>query len=104
MGQAMFAEFYGTFLICFAMLAVMVSDKGAVPDFGPFVVGGCVIAAGYAFGPLSGGFFNPAIVIGDAVGSKLQVVYTLPPGLYLLGEMLGGILAGAVFRMFTHRH
>lgn len=100
--QAMFAEFYGTFLISFAMVVVMLS-KDAVPDFGPFVVGGCVIAAGYAFGPLSGGFFNPAIVIGDAVGSKLQVVYTLPPGLYLLGEMLGGILAGAVFRLFTHK-
>jgi aquaporin Z len=100
--QAMFAEFYGTFLISFAMVVVMLS-KDAVPDFGPFVVGGCVIAAGYAFGPLSGGFFNPAIVIGDAVGSKLQVVYTLPPGLYLLGEMLGGVLAGAVFRLFTHK-
>jgi aquaporin Z len=98
----MFAEFYGTFLICFAMVVVMLSKDGN-PEFGPFVVGGCVIAAGYAFGPLSGGFFNPAIVIGDAVGSKLQVIYTMPPLLYVLGQLLGGVLAGIVFRLFTHK-
>jgi len=100
--QAMFAEFYGTFLICFTMVVVRLSKK-AVPEFGPFVVGGCVIAAGYAFGPLSGGYFNPAIVLGDAVGSKLQVIYTMPPLLYVFGQLLGGILAGAVFRLFTHK-
>jgi aquaporin Z len=99
--QATFAEFYGTFLICFAMLVVMLSKKDPNPEFGPFVVGGCVIAAGYAFGPLSGGFFNPAIVAGDAVGSKLQFIYTLPPVLYVAGQLFGGILAGVVFR-FTH--
>jgi aquaporin Z len=101
--QAMFAEFYGTFLICYAMVVVMLSTKGAVPEFGPFVVGGCVIAAGYAFGALSGGFFNPAIVLGNAVGSKFQVIYTFSPLMYVCGQLLGGLLAGAVFRFFTHK-
>jgi len=101
--QAMFAEFYGTFLICYVMVVVMLSKKGSGIQFGPFAVGGCVIAAGYAFGTLSGGFFNPAIVLGDAVGSKFQVVYTLPPLLYVCGQLLGGLLAGAVFRLFTHK-
>lgn len=101
--QAMFAEFYGTFLICYVMVVVMLSKRGSVTQFGPFAVGGCVIAAGYAFGTLSGGFFNPAIVLGDAVGSKFQVVYTLPPLLYVSGQLLGGMLAGAVFRLFTHK-
>jgi aquaporin Z len=99
--QAMFAEFYGSFLICFAMLVMMMS-KDQKSDFGPFVVGGCVIAAGYAFGPLSGAIFNPAIVLSSAVLSKLEALYTLPPLLYVLGQLLGGASAGLIFRFVTH--
>lgn len=99
--QAMFAEFYGSFLICFAMLVMMMS-KEQKSDFGPFVVGGCVIAAGYAFGPLSGAIFNPAVAVSSAVLSKLQALYTLAPVLYLLGQVLGGVAAGVVFRFVTH--
>lgn len=101
--QAMFAEFYGTFLICYVMMTVMLSKRSSGVQFGPFAVGGCVIAAGYAFGTLSGGYFNPATTLGDAIGSKFEVAYTLPPVLYVCGQLIGGLLAGAVFRLFTHK-
>merc|ERR1711988_1452570 len=103
LGQAFFAEVFGTFLLCYGILC-MASIAEPVKEYTAFAIGGCIIAAGYAFGPLSGGVLNPAVTIANSVFFKLSVLYTMPPLTYLLGECLGGVLAAAVFRLVTHVH
>jgi glycerol uptake facilitator-like aquaporin len=46
-------------------------------------------------GPISGGAMNPARFLGPAIVNASQLQYTW---LYLIGELLGGLLAGAVWR------
>merc|ERR1711879_525659 len=82
----------------------MASVTEPLKEYTAFAIGGCIIAAGYAFGPLSGGLLNPAVTIGNAVCYKLSFLYTLAPLTYLLAQMLGGALAAAIFKFVTHGH
>lgn len=103
LGQAFFAETFGTFLLCYGVLC-MASVAKPVTEYVAFAIGGCIIAAGYAFGPLSGGLLNPAVTIANSVYNKLSFVYTMPPLTYLLAQVAGGVLAAVIFRFLTHTH
>merc|ERR1712078_368074 len=57
LGQAFFAETFGTFLYCFVVICVATTFT-PLKEFKAFAIGCTFIAGGYAFGPLSGGVLN----------------------------------------------
>lgn len=103
LGQAFFAETFGTFLYCYVVLCVA-TTYNPLKEFKAFAIGCTFIAGGYAFGPLSGGLLNPAVTVADCV-VRLQVL-TAPinTAMYISAELFGGALAAVVFRYVTHKH
>jgi glycerol uptake facilitator-like aquaporin len=102
-GQAFFAETFGTFLFCYVVICVNTTFH-PLKEFKALAVGGTYIAGGYAFGPLSGGILNPAITIAACVLNLTAVENPRVPLLFVLGELLGGVLAVVVFKFLTHPH
>jgi len=102
--QAFFAETFGTFFLCFVVLAIA-SPSVSTPlkNYGAFCVGGAIIAAGSSFGSISGGLLNPAVTLCNSIGT-LQFFQETLPIIYVGGQCLGGVLAGLVFRFVTHGH
>jgi len=102
-GQAFFAETFATFLFCFVVLCVSTTFT-PLKEFKGLAIGACYIAAGYAFGPLSGGVVNPAITLATCIVSATPFTRPAVPLLYVAAELLGGVLAAVVFRFVTHVH
>lgn len=102
--QSFFAETFGTFFLCFVVLAIA-SPSVSTPlkNYGAFCVGGAIIAAGSSFGSISGGLLNPAVTLCNSIGT-LQFFQDTLPIIYVGGQCLGGVLAGLVFRFVTHGH
>lgn len=97
------AEAFGTCLLVFgiagtALFSASVSGPdGAAPGIG-FV--GVALAAGlaltvgaYAFGPVSGGHFNPAVTVGLAAAGRFP--WRAAPA-YLLAQLVGAVVATTV--------
>lgn len=88
------AEVIGTFILVFggvgtAVLAgTHVGFQGVALAFGLTVVVGA-----YAFGPVSGGHFNPAVTIGLATAGRFA--WKDVPG-YVIAQIFGGILASSL--------
>merc|ERR1712166_737467 len=102
-GQAFFAETFGTFLFCYVVICVSTTFR-PLKEFRGLVIGCAYIAGGYAFGPLSGGILNPAITIAACVLNLSAVTNPRVPLLFVFGELLGGVLAVVVFKFLTHPH
>ena len=96
------AEVAGTFLLVFGLIgaALLTSpgSNGAADQPGTGLLGVAValglavIAGGYAFGPISGGHFNPAVTVGVAIAGRLP--WRLVP-LYLAAQFVGAIAGAA---------
>jgi aquaporin Z len=92
------AEFIGTFWLVFggcgsavlaaAFPALGIGFAGVALAFGLTVLTGV-----YAFGPISGGHFNPAVSIGLWAGGRFPAARL--PG-YIAAQVAGGIIAAAV--------
>jgi MIP family channel proteins len=88
-------EGLGAFLLVLVILAVAMNPR-ARQEWAPWAIGGTLGFLVMIFGPLTGGSFNPArwfgpALIGDGLdGSDLLV--------YVLGPLVGAILAVAVYR------
>jgi aquaporin Z len=92
------AEFLGTFWLTFggcgsAVLAAAFPGVGIGLLGVSLAFGLTVVTGAYAFGPISGGHFNPAVSIGLAVGKRFP--FSGLPG-YILSQVLGAIAAAAV--------
>lgn len=91
--QGMIVEAIGTFCLVLVILAAVFSKK-SFKDWAPLAIGttlGFIVMVG---GPLTGGAFNPARWFGPAlVGNEWGGVWP-----YLLGPIVGSLLAAAVFR------
>jgi glycerol uptake facilitator len=91
--QGMIVEGIGTFCLVLVILAAVYSRK-SVKDWAPLAIGttlGFIVMVG---GPLTGGSFNPARWFGPAlVSGEWGDVWP-----YLLGPILGSLLAAAVYR------
>jgi MIP family channel proteins len=91
--QGMIVEGIGTFCLVLVILAAVYSRK-SVKDWAPLAIGttlGFIVMTG---GPLTGGSFNPARWFGPAlVGNEWGGVWP-----YLLGPIVGALLAAAVYR------
>ena len=64
-------------------------------SFYGLAIGFTVAAGAFSGGPISGGAFNPAVGLGP---NLVNGRYDLLP-LYLIGPLVGGALAGVVFRV-----
>jgi MIP family channel proteins len=86
-------EAVGTFCLVLVILAAVYSKK-SVKDWAPLAIGttlGFIVMVG---GPLTGGSFNPARWFGPAlVGNEWGGVWP-----YLVGPIVGSLLAAAVYR------
>ncbi|GGA62068.1 aquaporin [Pseudoclavibacter endophyticus] len=98
------AELAGTFLLVFGIVGTAlfaanfgVSDEGTSLGVGflgvSLAAGLTVIAGAYAFGPISGGHFNPAVTLGLAAAGRFPWRQV---GGYLVAQLIGGLLATLV--------
>jgi glycerol uptake facilitator len=91
--QGMIVEGIGTFCLVLVILAAVYSRK-SVKDWAPLAIGttlGFIVMVG---GPLTGGSFNPARWFGPAlVSGEWGGVWP-----YLVGPIVGSLLAAAVYR------
>ena len=97
------AEFLGTFWLTFggcgsAVLAL------SFPSFGigllgvSLAFGLTVVTGAYAFGPISGGHFNPAVSVGLVVGKRFSAAEL--PG-YIIAQVLGAIAAAGLLYLIV---
>ena len=92
---AFVAELLFTFALSYVVLNVATSDDHPGNSFYGLAIGFTVAAGAIAVGGISGGVFNPAVLIGGAamgmfVGSTLWV--------YVVAQVAAGVAAGFAFR------
>jgi aquaporin TIP len=89
----MIVELLGTFLLVLAVVAVALNPR-AWRDWGPLSIGLTLGFAVMIFGPLTGAALNPARWFGPAlIGEEWGGVWP-----YLVGPLLGAVLAVVVYR------
>mmetsp|Transcript_13934 Transcript_13934/g.36887 ORF Transcript_13934/g.36887 Transcript_13934/m.36887 type:complete len:452 (-) Transcript_13934:243-1598(-) len=97
-GEVSVAESVFTFVLCFVVLSVAISEKTAAPEMFGLAIGSCVTMAGCAIGGISGAALNPAVAAGIAVSHMSGVPNCL---FYSLFELAGACMAAGVFHV-TH--
>src|SRR5262245_5293046 len=95
------AEFLGTFYLCFAGIAAMLSSTNAVGSGGGLVAvalanGLALSVAVNVFGGISGAHFNPAVTCGMAATRRIA-----PPlaGAYVVAQLLGATVAATLCKI-----
>jgi aquaporin Z len=93
--RVMLAELIGTFFLCFAGIAAILSTQPGVDSGGGIV--GIALAHGLAlsvavhiFGGISGAHHNPAVTVGFLVAKRISGVRAVQ---YILAQLAGGTLA-----------
>lgn len=91
------AEFFGTFVIVFAPVALSATSSlpgGAQGLVSAALVSGlAVLAMIYTLGPISAAHFNPAVTLGFAVAKRFPWRFLLP---YWIAQFAGAALAATV--------
>ncbi|MDQ3069872.1 MAG: aquaporin [Acidobacteriota bacterium] len=98
--RAYVAEFLGTFFLCFAGIAAILSGTAAVGGGGGLVAialahGLALSVAVNAFGGISGAHFNPAVTIAMAVTGRIGPAAA---GVYILVQLAAATAAAALCR------
>ena len=98
--RAYLAEFLGTFFLCFAGIAAILSGTPAVGAGGGLVAialahGLALSVAVNAFGGISGAHFNPAVTIGMAVTRRIGPAAA---GVYIVVQLAAAVVASLVCR------
>lgn len=97
---ALMVEVLYTFLLALVVLNVATSPTNEGNSFYGLAIGATIMAAAFAGGPISGGAFNPAVATGAIVVNVLSGGGTWSHlWLYLVGPLVGGALAAAVYRV-----
>jgi aquaporin Z len=92
---AFVAELLFTFALCFVVLNVATSKDHPHNSFYGLAIGFTVLAGAVAVGGISGGAFNPAVVLGGAA----MDMFALPTlWVYLVAQLVAGAAAGIAFR------
>jgi aquaporin Z len=95
------AEGFGTFLLVLGVISTALfaagfgegtdsANKGVGFLGVALAVGLTVMAGSYAFGPISGGHFNPAVTLGLAAAGRFPWAKTWP---YIIVQVIGGAIA-----------
>lgn len=103
-GTALAAEALGTFLLVIGVIgtALFAAGYGEGTDAAnkgvgflgvALAVGLAVMAGVYAFGPVSGGHFNPAVTLGLAAAGRFPWSKTIG---YIVAQIVGGAIATTV--------
>jgi len=96
--KAFVAELLFTFALAFVVLNVATSKDHPNNHFYGLAIGFTVLAGAVAVGPISGAAFNPAVAVGMSL-SGLAAWASL--WVYLVACLLGGALAGLVFKLLN---
>lgn len=97
-GARLTAEIFGTFMLVFCLTGAATFSAAFGGDANPLGIGflGVALALGltvmiaaYAFGPISGGHFNPAVTLGLSAAGRFA--WKDAPA-YILAQLIGGIL------------
>src|SRR4051812_3029162 len=98
MMRKLFAEFFGTFWLVFAVLGTAMLAAG-VPNVGvgwigvAFAAGLAVLTMAYAVGGISGGHFNPAVSLGLAVAGRFAWADLIG---YWIAQIVGAAVAAVI--------
>ena len=98
LGKALIAEALVTFALAYVVLNVATSSDHAGNSFYGIAIGFTVMAGAVAVGGISGGVFNPAVAFG--VSTAGMVSWSML-WVYLLADLVGGAVAGIVFRLLN---
>jgi aquaporin Z len=96
--RKLFAEFFGTFWLVFAVLGTAMLAAG-VPNVGvgwigvAFAAGLAVLTMAYAVGGISGGHFNPAVSLGLAIAGRFEWKDLIG---YWIAQVIGGAVAAVI--------
>lgn len=98
LGAAFLAELLVTFALSYVVLNVATSSDHAGNSFYGLAIGFTVMAGAVAVGGVSGGAFNPAVAVGVSIAGLVSwsMIWV-----YFVACLLGGGLAGAVFRLLN---
>jgi aquaporin Z len=94
-GAAFVVELLFTFALCWVVLNVATSRDHPVNSFYGLAIGFTVMTGAVAVGAISGGAFNPAVAVG---ASTMGLFAWSNLWLYLVAEVVAGIVAGLAFR------
>jgi aquaporin Z len=86
------AEFIGTFFLVLT-IAMVVVQAAHLSIVAPLAIGCTLTALVYAFGPISGAHFNPAVTIGLHLAGRVEKAQVAP---YLVAQCLGGVCAAVL--------
>ena len=89
------AEFLFTFALAYVVLHVATARDTEGNSYFGFAIGFTVLVGAYAVGSISGGAFNPAVVLG---GMIVNIFAWGNIWMYLIGTLVGGAAAAVVFR------
>ncbi|CAN8070791.1 unnamed protein product [Agarophyton chilense] len=90
--QAFVAEFTFTALLCFVVLATATNSKVENNQYFGAAIGLVVLVGAIAVGPISGGAFNPAVIVGL---NLIKHFWKIPYMLWITLADMAGALAGA---------
>jgi aquaporin Z len=97
---ALMVEVLYTFLLALVVLNVATSPTNEGNSFYGLAIGATIMVAVFAGGPISGGAYNPAVATGTIVVNVLSGGGSWTHlWLYLVGPLVGGALAAAVYRI-----
>jgi aquaporin Z len=101
MGSKLAAEFLGTFWLVLggcgsAVLAAAFPDVGIGLLGVSLAFGLTVLTGAYAFGPISGGHFNPAVSIGVLIAGKIEPAKAV---MYIVAQLIGAVIAAYAVKM-----
>jgi len=103
MDPKLFAELLGTFWLVLGGCGSAVL-AGAFPSLGigfagvSLAFGLTVVTGAYAFGPISGGHFNPAVSVGLWAGGRFPTRMLLP---YVVAQVIGAVVAAGVLYLIA---
>jgi aquaporin Z len=93
-----------TFLLCSVILHVAATDKTKDNNYYGIAIGFALLAIAYVGGPISGGAFNPAVGVSPLLYDFMNFgPHFIHITLYLVGPVVGGILAGMVYKTLNEK-
>ena len=103
--SALVVEILFTFLLASVVLHVAATEKTKGNNYFGLAIGFTVMAAVFSGGAISGGVFNPAVGIGPLLFDITNIAHHATSiCIYTFGPLLGGILAGFVYKLVSAKN
>jgi aquaporin Z len=96
--RALLAEFLFTFALCYVVLNVATAKGTSGNSFYGLAIGFTVLVGAYSVGSVSGGAFNPAVIVGITIMGLSHITYIW---IFLVANFAGGAVAALAFRFIN---